>query len=910
MLEKNEFFIDYMHRVNNIYEGFKTPSISKESALNEAHALVSNRLKFEKPEAYTEEYLETLYQVAYNNIVGFVDYGDVEVMQDDNLLQWFTEETRPKYAYYWERYRKYLMEYKMWSHGLVNSIDKATDEILSRVGNPNAKGNFDKRGLVLGHVQSGKTANFTGVINKAFDVGYKLIIVLAGMHNDLRSQTQLRLNQEVIGVGIDGKRDGVSLVKMPVGLKSDSIESWTSVEQDITSAVSHGIKNLEKPVLLVVKKQKDVLNNLIEILSASIEREQEAPAVLVIDDEADQASVNSNKDLDPTTINKLIRQLLDLFTRSSYVGYTATPFANLLINAKNISESDLANNISMDLYPKDFVIALPEPQGYCGPKQFFNAEADAEDDRMFIRYLSQQDEDLFKQIKKKDDVVVLKDVPPSMQEAIASFILVIAIRNLRQHHMEHNSMLIHATRLIDGQQQMAEILKEFFTKWAHQITFNQDEDNCVVQFLKNLYDEDFINKQRTFYANEEEKPVIFEWQDVYEEVRKIINTIEIMSINGESDDTLEYENYKEQGLNVIAVGGNKLSRGLTLEGLSVSYYYRPTDMYDTLLQMGRWFGFRKGYLDLCRIYTTKAIADNFSHLADVMDDLRFEFTKLVDGNIKPSDYAIQILSHSKLKLTSAGKMKHAKRMFNYTGTMQQTRLFEKTIPFYENNMKATAEFINAIDEFNVIQDRGINATQYHVAYDVDVNHVLSYLKNYQTSNQATKVTTENLLEYIQINLMNRAFTKFNVIVVDDRENRLNSPSAQNQGIHKWPVNLGKLKIESAVLRSLNSDKSNTTSSVKDIGSIVSSNQEFADIPERTSNKKTNLELRDANNPALLIYPLHPQVQTFKDLDVGFSEDLVPIGIAMSLPSRVINENGVDVTPSLNEYITNRTVSVK
>lgn len=914
MASTEEVELAYRGMILDMYDVFKLIEKDEVAAYIKAGKIVGEAIKVKYPNM-TENDIEDLYHFTYNKFVGYsADKNSVEEIIEDEKYAWFTDKNIPEYGYYWPRYKKYLVQYKGWDYGLVDSIDTATNKILANIGNPKSNEKFDKRGLVLGHVQSGKTANFTGLINKGFDVGYKLIIVLAGMHNDLRSQTQLRLNKEVIGLGIDGRKpSGVGLVSTNKE-KTQVIESWTSVQQDIGTAITHGVKSLNKPILLVVKKQQDVLNNLIEILSASISLEKKSPSVLIIDDEADQASINSKKEEDPTTINLLIRSLLDLFDKSSYVGYTATPFANLLVNADSINEGNLAENIAMDLYPKDFLIALPEPKGYCGPDTFFNTTVDATEDRMFIRYLSDEDKELFQSMKHKSDAILFNSVPETMKQAIETFLIVIAIRNLRGQVKEHNSMLIHVSRFTDSQNVMAAVINEFFTEMADKISVNLDLENEVAQSLKMIYEEDFIDTQRSFDANIDDESGVFDifgWIDVYKEIKNVVNTIEIMSINGESKDALEYEKYKENGLNVIAIGGNKLSRGLTLEGLSISYYYRLTPMYDTLLQMGRWFGFREGYLDLCRIYTIPEIADDFSHLSNVMTDLRQEFTKLTNEKIKPSEYAVRILDHSKMKLTSPGKMKNVTREYNYTGTLQQTRLFEKTPQFYKNNMNVTRNLIDGIEQKFVSKDDSEkNSTKYHIAYDVPTEKVIAYLKEYKTSRSATKVTSGKIKNYIERYMNKRAFRKFNIVVVDNTNSTLNSKATKDAGIVAWPVDLGKIQIESAALRSIKGDKSKEGSNVKDIGAIVSANQEFVDILEKKSDKKENLKLRDANNPALFIYPLHPQVKTFSDLGIEFSHQLVPIGIAFSFPAKIVNDEGYELSPQENEYVYNDTVEEK
>ena len=222
-------------------------------------------------------------------------------------------------------------------------------------------------------------------------------------------------------------------------------------------------------------------------------------------------------------------------------------------------------------------------------------------------------------------------------------------------------------------------------------------------------------------------------------------------------------------------------------------------------------------------------------------------------------------------------------------------------------MRAAEDFINDIEEFVEKTDGGEKSTKYHVALDVPTEKIIAFLKEYKTSPSASKVTSEKLKNYIELCNSKGAFKNFNVVVVDITPSTLESKEAKAAGIEKWPVKLGKLNIESATPRSIKGDKSNPTGNVKDIGAIVSANQEFADILNKTKDKTTNLELRNQNNPALLVYPLHPCVETFASLEINFTDELVPIGLAFSFPSQIIDEKGLNIQDIEKEYVYNNTV---
>jgi hypothetical protein len=787
-------------------------------------------------------------------------------------------------SFYWTRYRQYLTKMKDWPMESVQAIDETTNDVLKSLGNPRESTPFDKRGLVLGFVQSGKTANFTGLINKAYDVGYKLIIVLSGIHNDLRTQTQIRLNEEVIGM--DEKGSSIGVAKIYENDSQHIISTWTTIDKDI-SAAHRGTSNLNYPTLMVVKKNKTVLESLRDQLKYHRDLFNLDIPVLVIDDEADQASVDTsdpNKDEDPKTINRLIRQILEVFNRKAYAGYTATPFANLLIGTEtNTSEE------GNDLYPKDFLVGLPKPKDYCGPEEFFNVEEDADDPRpSLIRPLREEDTEVFTTIKKKSDADKFEEVPPQMREAILAFMLTIAIRNLRGQRKKHNSMLIHTSRFKDVQSSVKDEISRTFQAISHQVQYNPQSK--VLVELQELYEQDF---QPTTREWSEDIP-IFSWEEVYEELKEAAEKIQVFEINGNSKDALDYHQYKENGLNVIAVGGDKLSRGLTLEGLSITYYFRNTLMYDTLMQMGRWFGFRKGYMDLCRIYTSAEIASNFEHLAIAMIELRHEFERLAQLGKTPSEYAVRMLSHPTMTLTSPLKMRNAiSSNIIYGGTLQQTRLFDTTEEFFMANMTATEKLAGKLTLKK--NNFGTGKTNYYVATDVDSHLVKEYLGEYRTSSGGEKVDSDRIVDYINLANEKNELVRWTIAVVE-------GDPGDRTGVGQYPVNIGMLHLKSAVSRGVNVEVPNNVDTI-DIKAIVSPNQEYIDIdPKEIKEIKDRTEKRSKRpkeKGLLLIYPLNPNVQVFKNLDVPFSETLVPIGIALSFPSTKLDETDV--------YQTNRTV---
>ncbi|WP_338015843.1 Z1 domain-containing protein [Paenibacillus mesophilus] len=873
-----------MNEAKKLFEHtFATNYMNLKSVLPSQEKAAEKALEFSKlviqgqniGESLVEQWSLEMY-MKFN--VGF-DIIKTPVLRSEEDRNWYS----PKLlfgAFFWTRYRDYLIRVKNWDQEAVDSIDDSTNEIMRSLGNPEDIYPFDKRGLVLGYVQSGKTANFTGLINKAYDIGYKLVIVLSGVHNDLRAQTQLRLDEEVIGSRVDKTGKPVGVAQIYANTPNHIISSWTTVERDISSEPS-GIFNLNQKTLMVVKKNSIVLESLKNQLEYQKKLFSLDIPVLIIDDEADQASVDTSKDEDPKTINKLIRQILEVFDRRCYVGYTATPFANLLISAEAKTEDG-----GKDLYPKDFLVGLPKPKEYCGPEEFFNVEEEADDPRpSLIRPLRDADIEVFTGIKTKGDADKFEEVPPQMEESILAFLLTIAVRNLRGQRNKHNSMLIHTSRFKDVQSSVKDGVDKVFKEIITQIQYN--ENSMIVNALKELYERDIIPTSKAWPGDLKE----FSWDEVYQELKESSNKVSVFEINGNSKDALDYHQYKEDGLNVIAVGGDKLSRGLTLEGLSITYYFRNSLMYDTLMQMGRWFGYRKGYMDLCRIYTTAEIASNFEHLAIAMIELRREFDRLAKAKKTPLEYAVKMLSHPTMTLTSPLKMRNASiTNVIYRLTLQQTRIYENKESFFSRNIKVTETLINKLSSDFKKTRIGSGKTGYYMAQKVGVDKVLTFLSEYKTSQGADKVDSTKIVNYIQqVNDIGELLYWTVAVVEGD-------PSDKS-GLEKFPVRLGTLKIGSAVVRGVNAEEYNNQGQAKiDIRAIVASRQEFIDLDhaeiKNMKDKQEIRKLRPNENGMLLIYPLHPKVKVFDDLGFAFCENMVPIGIGISFPDSVLDDSKI------------------
>lgn len=710
--------------------------------------------------------------------------GKATALKDNTgHFDWLTA-ARKRDWHYWRRYRDFL-ESKL-SDTVVEGLDEATDDILGLLEDPQRADPWDRRGLVVGHVQSGKTSNYSGLICKAADAGYKIIIVLAGMHNNLRSQTQVRLEESFLGYETTIDRDAgipIGVAEFGEDLKTNSATT-RSENGDFNKAIAkhfRGISPEERPWLFVVKKQKTVLTALLNWIQTRVGDTPVAASdrklvtklpLLMIDDEADNASVDTGEQMfnddgtpdeehQPKTINSLIRQILHAFTRKAYVGYTATPFANIFIHHKGATKNE-----GPDLFPRSFIINLAAPSNYVGPARMFGKMTKEGrkgalplSRHILDHYDPKTDFGWMPPKHKKNHVPTHNGqevIPPSLREAICSFVLACAARELRGQGNDHSSMLIHVTRYVDVQSQVRDQVEEAVRRMRQKITRNNDADGLLDQ-LRKLWADDFISitqKVSELSPPEERPPEMPSWDDVLATLPDILNDIEVRSINGTAKDALDYAT-PGAALKVIAVGGDKLARGLTLEGLCVSYFVRTTKMYDTLMQMGRWFGYRPGYLDLCRLYTSPDLVKWFGHIADASEELREEFDFMAEAKLTPEQYGLKVMSHEVLTVTSPLKMRNSETLsLTYSGTRPQTILFHRDAKVQQQNLEATDALIASLG------NRWDKAPKYardgdadswpnaRLWKNVDVSKVLAFLEAYTTHPNATSAKAAVLAEFI------------------------------------------------------------------------------------------------------------------------------------------------------------------
>jgi hypothetical protein len=731
--------------------------------------------------------------------------GEITILSED-VEPWLKDEKANINFELWNRYK--LQMAKNDPSFPVNDLDDFTDKILDKCVNPKKSGSWDRRGMVVGHVQSGKTSNYVGLINKATDAGYKVIIIIAGTISSLRRQTQERIDSGYIGRNSSAfiQEKANKIVGVGNYTVGTDIYSLTSAyyksgdEGDFSQAVANrlNIPIGRNPVVFVIKKNKSILENLIDWFSKDVNAKVidgtpklfDVPA-LIIDDEADAASVNASRDInDIKTINRLIRTLLNIFNQNTFIGYTATPYANLFISQEYNEEKTTVvksktYKIGEDLFPRDFIINIKAPTNYIGAAKIFgyenvNPELTKEPLDIF-REINDFDPPFFRTINKENKDSLPEYLPPSLERAIKSFILTCAIRRLRGHENKHNSMLIHVALLVKWIDRVARLVNEKTKVYKNAI---QSEDEALLNELKEIYETDFLPTTQNVLGNLDYTDIrikLHTWDEVKNELKNAVLKIDVRSVHGTRSTTnLEYHNIEEidynrheNGLSVIAVGGSRLSRGITLEGLSVSYYLRTTRMYDSLMQMGRWFGYRPGYVDLCRLYTTNQIFEWFNHITMATEEMRNDFDEMTTTHQRPKDFRLKVRNHhGLLTITSLNKLYFSEDIeISFSGENPQTYCLHKTKSMIENNFNALKDLISTIGfpaKENRIENKG--KTRYLFYPNTNVDSICSFIDSFKIEQPSINKAT--LSDYIKTQAEGDKIKEWSICIVSNSDEKV------------------------------------------------------------------------------------------------------------------------------------------
>lgn len=852
--------------------------------------------------------LETIHSPTINE--------DARILEDnENHEEWFNPNTnlplnRDFEWHFWRHYREYLVKKKKWPSQIVNSLDRFSSLVLSKLEDPCREGSWDRRGMVVGNVQSGKTANYTALITKATDAGYKLIVVLAGVHNSLRSQTQERINEEFLGYDLDviqkitGQEKRIGVRRMFTQHRVVNTLTSSAVNGDFKTTIANQAGIIPSitgdPIILIVKKHVKILKNLTQWAtnlgikdSKGRNINQDVP-LLLIDDECDYASVNTRNPIrdehgniieewDPAKTNMQIRDLLSRFTRSIYIGYTATPYANIFIH-----KEDPHPKYGEDLFPKHFLVSLPKPSNYIGPDLVFGLKDDPDtgiqkvEPLPLIREVS-DNSDRIPDSHKSDHYV--SDLPVSLKKSIKYFILTCAARRIRAIGIPHNTMLVHVTRFTHVQRQVLNLVDAELKFLTARIMSGSD----TLEDLRHIWEQDFIETSIKMKFRKFNDAITHSWDDLSSHLYDAVRNIKIRGVNGDIGDILEYRQaelktreriekddvvpWHERGVSLIAIGGDKLSRGLTLDGLSISYYLRSSRMYDTLMQMGRWFGYRDGYNDLCRIFITGDLIECYRHIALANEELKNEFDYMETIGSSPEKFGLKVRSHpGRLAITSAGKARDTERMaITFAGRCLRTVVFD---PRYSaHNLKALGNMILNIGK-DTTRPLDPKKPRYHWE-NVDATIVVNFLRAYKTQDDAKRIVDpDRIAEYIEKQLPKKELTHWHVVVVSNVEEK----AVHTLTISGITINC----VQRTPLRASNIDRVS-------IGTLTSPSDEYIDMSEemisslRERFKSSQEEMEDQKFAAF--------VRQHRDADTGL--------LLIYLPANRMVESAVDKT--LNPY---------
>ena len=843
------------------------------------------------------------------------------IEKSDENLPWLNEKRADlDFANgFWGRYKEYLEIEKNFAPDVINKLDRLTDSILDNLFDPSLKITINKKGLVVGQVQSGKTANYTGLVCKAADSGFKLIIIMAGIHNNLRSQTQLRIDESFLGFDTQHTRafDQRS-IQIGVGdpyfgppIVAHSLTS--SIEKgDFTQGAANALGlnfNTSEPIVAVIKKNPHVLRRIYQWLAAQSSEDNELGRVirnkslLLIDDEADNASINISNDPErQSSINGWITQILNLFGKNAYVGYTATPFANIFIPLDD-----------QNLFPRNFIKNIPAPSNYIGPEKIFGFSPLAEDEtsETVLPIVNRINDytDFVPDKHKKDDQLPTS-LPESLKRAIRCFIITCTIRRLRGQTSVHNSMLVHVSRFQRWQDHIAELVSNQFIYYRRGIDQN---DPAIINEFKKTFEEDedgyksYVSVSKQIIDSElnvlDSQIEIHQWSEVLKHLNDAASRIEVKSIHGGSGEALDYFDHKN-GLSVIAVGGNKLSRGLTLEGLSISYYLRASRMYDTLMQMGRWFGYRGGYVDLCRLFTSRELNEWFCHITQASEELKEEFDYMSDvAGSTPEQYALKVRTHpGVLQISATNKMRSAITVqISWAGRLVESYEFKKDVSVISSNLLNTQKFFASLPSNFVTKQNAF------LWYDIPAEQVINFFEGIQSVENLKKAEPKKLIQFISTQLKNKELTDWRVALMSKPEakNKTHFELAGNE------VSVGQWKRTE--------DRENSSEQLYYLrkSHIISPSDEFIDFTEGEkliamdlTNRHRKKEgeasypngqivrnqLRDPKKPLLLIYLLDPEESLEKPLPQGTNPF---VGYAISFPKSNFN---APVSYAVNEEL--------
>ena len=520
----------------------------------------------------------------------------------------------------------------------------------------------------------------------------------------LRVQTQYRVDEGVIGKNSSlktGASNEFGVGRFPGTANAISLtDSTANGDFSLRGAQRSTFSLGSDPVVLVVKKNATILKNLKKwIESNNTGRFNEGRPViadvpmLLLDDEADSASINTADEEDPSTINRLIREILHGFTQSAYVGYTATPFANIFIDDQAETEVQ-----GPSLFPKSFIVHLKPPSNYIGAEKVFGLNSGDQKSLPITRNVDDYQPWVPDKHKKS---LELGELPKSFRDAFDDFVLTCAIRRARGQTDRPNSMLVHVSRFVDVQTKVVLQIKDELLSPIRNEIRQEGSDSPARVRLRQRWEQDYSQTTNTIVDRDDDllhrEDTEVSWAAVDAQLTLAIGLIDVRAVNGTTKEALD-DAQRGAEVSVVAVGGDKLARGLTLPDLSVSYYLRASQMYDTLMQMGRWFGYRPRYVDVCRLYTTRELQGWYRYIATSTQELVQEFERMSALNLGPSEFGLRVRTHPDgLLVTARNKMRNGESVqFTYADSVPESKSYFLDKSIREDQMEALEQLVSAV----------------------------------------------------------------------------------------------------------------------------------------------------------------------------------------------------------------------
>ena len=762
-------------------------TVSKEELV----MFVEYQSRFWKKWSATAEDKEALVSYLENYIFVKHDHNGYAIVSDEPFDRtWYTK-NKPQNEYFWNLFSLYHSQKGDLDRASLDKLGDITlPNLMNCLGNPKEKLSKQRKryGLVLGDVQSGKTSTYSGLICKAADAGVKVVILLAGITENLRQQTQERIEEDIVGLTIrtdnfhNNQPTNVGVGTLPGW--ENKVTTFTLYEDDFNMVRAKSMSSIgsqKSIVLFVVKKNVPVLTHLHEWLTGSnqhLNADGKLPySLLLIDDEADNASINTkDSTLDPTATNRKIREICEVFMDSNYVGFTATPFANIFINPETDEEM-----VTADLFPKDFIYVLPTPDPYIGAQKIFGQPSKEHPnygscsymlDNCYItdiKELTNAEIHNLTEQQLNEGPIYFKhqktwrgQLPSSLIESVRCFYLANAIRDLDiNQQIAPRTMLINVSRYVGVHSYLKKEIDQLVTNDYKEIRINFSVDHD-----KNVKNELYMELHRLFEIHY--SSCGHTWEEVGAKNSLLRGEKpKVIVVNGTKESREDTPDYKRNpSLRLIAIGGFALSRGLTLKGLSTSYFYRNTSTYDVLMQMGRWFGYRPNYEKVCRIWITNTSANWYREIAEATEELKSELAHMQSLELTPRDFGLRIRrDDTALEITARNKMRKAGKYeirTTFWGDVFETPYFSTSILDNNINLDVTRSWLKKISDEVAIPQK-VKGFSSYIIRNVPANDIIFLLGKIRTSNKNLKFNKTNISRFIADN--KDKLIKWDVVIV-------------------------------------------------------------------------------------------------------------------------------------------------